>query len=189
MKSSQHTVKKLFMLATSCTLALTLFGCNHSTSTGKVARDGSTKTPVNYQSWPKFVSTIDKSSGHVREIYINKTGYKTQRGQAFPAGTVSVMEIYNAKKNTSGAVIKDSNGKLIKGALAKIFIMEKGTGWGKQQPSGVTVTGDWIYSAYKPDGVTPATSGFSKCRGCHIPLADKDYVARYDEHFDFKAKQ
>jgi hemoglobin len=30
--------------------------------------------------------------------------------------------------------------------------------------------------------------GFTKCRACHTPLAQKDFVHRYDEYFQTRAQ-
>ena len=147
--------------------------------------DGDTAVPENYRSWPKFVKTVDKvKTSQVRELYINQAGMTTKRGDDFPSGTISVMELYDAQKTADGKPVMDKNGRLIKSKLSKIFIMEKGEGWKEKQPAGTVDNGDWIYSAYLADGKTQATSDFAACRTCHVPLADTDYIARYDEHFD-----
>ena len=185
----KRSPKALFVPALVSTLTLGLYGCNSTkedTMGMEATMDGEMPVPAGYKSWPKFVSTIDKSSGHVREIYINKTGLMAEQGEAFPSGTVSVMEIYNAQKGADGKPITDAMGRFKKADLAKVFVMAKGDGLGAMQPEGTIDNGDWIYSAYMGDGVTVATSDFSGCRSCHMPLADDDYVARYDEHFDYK---
>lgn len=146
--------------------------------------DGEIAVPANYRTWPRFVGTIDKDNGQVREIYINDTGLEARRGDAFPHGTISVMEIHSSRQNSDGTPVTGDDGRLVKDALSKIFVMQKGKGWGGDLPEGALPNGEWVYGAYEADGVTPATSDFTACRGCHAPLADQDYVARYDEHFD-----
>jgi hemoglobin len=42
--------------------------------------------------------------------------------------------------------------------------------------------GDWVFTAVTPDG-KPMDVDYSKCRGCHLPLNEKDFVHRYDEYF------
>lgn len=174
-------------------ITLLSLGCSTSMHTsGNMAaakKDGDITVPANYQTWPKFVSTVDKEKiAQVREIYINETGMQAKRGEAFPSGTFSVMELYAAKKSPQGELLKDSQGNLVKGELSKIFVMAKKTGWGAKQPAGTIDNGDWLYGAYKADAKTAATSDFSACRSCHLPLANKDYIARYDEHFDMVNK-
>lgn len=168
-------------------LALGLAGCGSMQSDKMAAMpagDGDVAVPAGYRSWARFVPTVDKPDGQIREIYINRQGLQAQRGEAFPSGTVSVMEIYAPRKNAAGEPIRGTDGRLEKDRLAKIFVMAKGAGWGRALPSGTLSNGDWLYGAYLADATTPATNDFSGCRSCHAPLADKDYVARYDEHFD-----
>ena len=184
-----HKTNLIKVLGLTATLGVALLGCNsteNKTSNEMAKIDGEVTIPNNYKSWPKFVPTIDKTSGHVREIYINNTGLSANKGDAFPPGTITVMEIYGAKKTLEGKIVKNTNGKFIKDKLAKIFVMEKGEGWGQKQPAGTINNGDWSYGAYLADSKTPATSDFTACRGCHLPLADKDFVARYDQHFDYQ---
>ncbi|MEB8433056.1 cytochrome P460 family protein [Cocleimonas sp. KMM 6892] len=182
------TITKTLAITTIAALSAITIGCStgmHKNKTMTAKNDGDIIVPANYRSWPKFVGTVDKmKTGQVREIYINKTGMKTQKGNAFPDGTVSIMEIYGAQKSPTGELLKDSKGKLIKGKLSKVFVMEKGAGWGSKQAKGTINNGDWLYGAYLADAKTPATKDFTSCRSCHAPLADKDYIFRYDEHFD-----
>jgi hemoglobin len=42
--------------------------------------------------------------------------------------------------------------------------------------------GDWAYGSYDATGAK-ANENFAACRTCHLPVAGKDFVARYDEHF------
>ncbi len=100
----------------------------------------------------------------------------------FANGSVLVMEIYNAKKDADGNAVTRPDGKNVKDNLAKVYVMEKGAGWGKNAPKGLK-NGDWIYTAFTPDG-KPMKADYTKCRGCHLPLNEKDFVHRYDEYFD-----
>lgn len=174
-----RTIALATMVATS---TLFTFGCMSSSEARKSTastppKDGDIPVPADYQAWPKFVNTVEKSNGQIREIYINKIGMKANKGEAFPYGTITVMELYSSKK------IGD---KLAKDKLSKVFVMAKGRGWGQNLPAGSQPNGEWVYSAYKADTKTPATNDFSTCRGCHTPLKSDDFVARYQEHFDFK---
>ena len=57
----------------------------------------------------------------------------------------------NAQKDEKGNFKKDHHGNLIKTDLAKIYIMQKGENWGDHAPNTLK-NGDWIYSAFKPNG-------------------------------------
>lgn len=150
-------------------LVALLAGC--SGNDAPPPKDGEVAMPSNYSDWPVFISGIEKSSGHIRDIYINKEGSKAKKGQAFPDGTQFVMAIHNAN---AGA-----NGKLEKAGLAKVFVMTKGDGYGE---TGMPKTGEWVYSAF--DGAGKALDvDYAGCRGCHAPLADTDYVFHYEQFF------
>ena len=156
-------------------------------SIAPVAKDGELQIPADYGSWPIFLTNIDKKqSKQVRDIYINPTGAKGSAGKGFASGTLLVMELYKAKENPDGTLQKTPKGRLIKGDLFKVYIMGKDEGWGGDQPDNLK-NGAWIYSAYGPDG-KPLAEDFSKCRACHVPLAAKDFVFRYDEYFEKRRK-
>ncbi|MGB1108791.1 MAG: cytochrome P460 family protein [Gammaproteobacteria bacterium] len=181
-----HTFNKSLLVAAAVTLT-SLTSTAYAGGHGEAKSDGQVAVPAGYASWPKFVGTVDKAkAGQVREIYINDTGMQAKKGEAFPHGTVTVMEIYAAKKGADGNVTTSTDGRLVKGGLKKIFVMAKGKGWGQNLPAGNVDNGEWVYSAYMADGKTKAAKSYEACRACHAPLAEQDFVARYDEHFDFK---
>ncbi|TKB72384.1 MAG: hypothetical protein E8D46_14230 [Nitrospira sp.] len=150
-----------------------------STATPK---DGQLALPTGYQNWPTFLSGVQRPDAkQVRELFINAIGAKTNVGQPFPNGTVMVMELYKAKM-AGETPEAGADGQLIKGDLAKVFVMGKGEGWGQEVPDNLK-NGQWVFAAYGPDGKALAED-FTKCRACHAPLAQKDFVHRYDEYFE-----
>lgn len=162
-------------------------GATSMSPTASVPKDGELPLPADYKSWPKLLTNIDKEQNkQVRDIYINQTGAKNQAGKEFANGTMMVMELYKAKENPDGTLQKTPEGRLIKGDLAKVFMMGKGEGWGGGQPDNLK-NGSWVYSASSPDGKLLAED-FMKCRACHAPLAMKDFVHRYDEYFEKRGK-
>jgi len=87
-------------------LALGLAGCAKGPLSflWSGTRDGELAPPPDYRSWPRFLSTIDRhDAAQVREIYVNEVGAAARAGQAFPNGTVFVMEIYQARPHADGA--------------------------------------------------------------------------------------
>jgi hemoglobin len=183
-------------------LLLNLAGCNTTESSGsKMAMDkkdtmpaamastgpdGTLALPVDYKSWPKFLVDVQKGDAkQVRDIYINPTGARTSAGQSFPNGTVMVMELYKAKMD-GDKLATGMDGKLVKGDLAKVFVMGKNQGWGDKLPDNLK-NGDWIYAAYDASS-KPLMEDFTKCRACHTPLAQKDFVHRYDEYFEKRGR-
>ncbi len=159
-------------------MALTLAA---AVTAGSAPKDGELALP-DYKSWPKFLSNIQRPDvKQVREIYINPIGARVQPGQPFPDGTLFVMELYEAKTD-GDKLMTGADGKLIKGDLTKVFVMGKEQGWGGEVPDNLK-NGTWVFSAYGPDGKALAED-FTKCRACHAPLAQKDFVHRYDEYFE-----
>lgn len=149
-------------------------------------KDGELALRADYKSWPTFLKAVQKPDA-VRDLYINTTGARTAAGQMFPNGTVFVMEIYQAKKMADGNLEKGTDGKLVKDRLAKIFVMQKGDGWGQDVPDNMK-TGNWVYSAFTPDG-EPLKVNFNECRACHVPVgAQKDWAHRYDEYFETRGR-
>lgn len=149
-------------------------------------KDGELALPADYKSWPVFLKEVQKPDA-VRDLYVNPAGARTAKGQMFPNGTQFVMEIYSAKKAADGSFEKNAAGNLVKDKLAKVFVMGKGEGWGQDVPDNVK-TGAWVYAAYGPDG-QPLKANFAECRACHVPLAQKDFVHRYDEYFEKRGGQ
>jgi Cytochrome P460 len=150
----------------------------------KLMKDGDLTVPADYKSWPTYLSEVQRPDvKQVRELYINSIGAKATAGGAFPDGTISVMELYKAKEGADGTLMKNADGKLVKGDLLKVYVMGKGKGWGETAPAGLK-NGDWVYSAYLADGKTTSPDPAVSCRACHLPLGEsKDYIHRYDEYF------
>jgi hemoglobin len=148
----------------------------------KVLNDGELALPADYSSWPKFLSAVQRPDiKQIREIYMNPTGAKATATGGFPNGTVFVMENYAALTFPDGSLPTGHDGKLVKGKLLKVFVMGKGEGWGQAAPEALR-NGNWVYTSYLPSG-EKAPDDLNTCRGCHVPVANKDYVQRYDEHF------
>lgn len=147
-------------------------------------KDGELAFPKGYEKFPVFLKEIQKKNA-VRDLYINKAGAASHKGEAFPDGTQLVMAIFKAKADADGHLVKGSDGKLVKDKLAKVYLMEKKAGWGASAPANLK-NGDWIFSAFSGEGKRIEVD-YAKCRNCHLPLgASKDFVHRYDEYFSKK---
>jgi hypothetical protein len=166
-------------------LATLLGGCAQVTPGPQTEkpRDGELPVPASYKTWPKFLSNVQRPDvKQIREIYMNPIGHSTKMGEAFPDGTISVMEIYKAREADDGSPLRGADGKLVKGELLKIGVMGKGEGWGESAPPELR-NGDWVYAMYMADAKTKAPDDTATCRACHLPLKDQDYIFRYDEYF------
>ncbi|MBM4120991.1 MAG: hypothetical protein FJ249_00130 [Nitrospira sp.] len=129
---------------------------------------GDLRLPADYKSWPKFPFVAGRGTRQVHELYVNPKGTKAVPGRPFPNGTVMVMELYKAKTE-SEALATGPDGKLVKGDLAKVFVMGKDEGWGQDVHENLK-NGAWVFAAYGPDG-KPLAEAFAKSRACHAPLA------------------
>jgi hemoglobin len=149
--------------------------------------DGEAAIPTDYKSWPKMLSAVQRPDAkQVREMYIDPRGNQTRAGDAFPYGTVMVMENYAAVARPDGTLETGADGKLVKGNMVRIFVMAKARGAGQDVPEALR-TGEWVYAAYLPDG-RKAEDPYAPCRSCHAPLTEKkDFVQRYDEYFQKRA--
>jgi hemoglobin len=145
--------------------------------------DGAYALPAGYRDWPVFLRGVQRpDAGQVRDIYLNRVAAGATAGQPFPDGSVLVMDLFAAQKSADGSLVKGPDGALVRGDLIKRFVMAKGPGWGAAVTPAALRTGDWVYSAWLPDG-QPAPDPVAGCRGCHLPLAAQDYVPRASEYF------
>ena len=180
-------MKKLALIAATIALA-SCAQLGMSPAPVAAYKDGELPLPVDYKTWPKFLSEVQRPDiKQIREIYVNPVGNKSVKGQPFPNGTRFVMELYAAKVGADGQLEKGADGKLVKANLANVFVMGKEDGWNKQAPEGMK-NGDWIYAQYSgKDNTAVTTANFGACRACHMPLEKDDYVFRYDEYFQKRA--
>lgn len=161
-------------------LAAALAGCAIAPGAPK---DGELAVPADYKSWPKFLSAVQRPDAkQVREIYMNPEAATATASTGFANGTVFVMENYAAMETTDGKLATGADGKLIKADLLRVFVMGKNAGWGQDVPESLR-NGNWVYASYLGDGRSKGPEDPATCRACHLPLANKDFVHRYDEHF------
>jgi hypothetical protein len=163
-----------------------LAGCTQMSTTSSYRapmKDGDAVVPADYRTWPKMLSAVQRPDAkQVREMYIDPKGHQTKAGDAFPYGTVMVMENYAAAARPDGSLETGPDGKLVKGSLVRVFVMEKSKGAGQDVPDALR-NGEWVYAAYTADG-RKTDESYAPCRACHLPLGEKkDYVQRYDEYF------
>jgi len=112
----------------------------------------------------------------VRELYVNPEALKDLKpGQPLPSGTVFSAPTFKALLNDKGELVRDANGRLIRGRLDRVVVMEKRTGWGAEYPEALR-NGDWEYGRFNAEGVLTATANYKACFECHKPKSDQDFV-------------
>jgi hypothetical protein len=149
---------------------------------GAPPKDGELAIPSDYRSWPKFLTAVQRPDAkQVREIYMDPASRRASAAAGFPNGTIFVMENYAARARPDGTLETGPDGKLVKGELLRVFVMGKDDGWGRDVAEPLR-NGNWVYAAWMANG-QKAPEDTSSCRACHLPLATKDFIHRYDEHF------
>lgn len=170
-------------------LAIAFAGCTSAPPAMQAKaplKDGEPAVPGDYKSWPKMLTSVQRPDAkQVRDLYIAPASSKVKAGDSFPHGTVMVMENYAAKAKADGSLETGADGKLVRGDLVRIFVMEKGKGAGQDVPEALR-NGEWVYAAYTADG-KKSDDNLTACRACHLAVPkDKDFVQRYDEYFQVR---
>ncbi len=87
--------------------------------------------PENYRDRFKLIYVVDRTDNkQVRAICGNDIAAAVKPGESFPYGSVFVMEIYRAKQDVNGNVLKDEKGYFIREALMAIFVHRKQKSFG-----------------------------------------------------------
>jgi plastocyanin len=137
--------------------------------------------PENYAQDFKLMYVMDRvDNSQVRIICGNDLAVATEEGEPFAYGSALVMETWRTKRDASGAVIKDENGRFIRESLSGIFVMRKEEGFGEAYQE--QRSGEWEYVAYRPDGefLTPPERT-NPCAACHVQATEaQDWVFRLD---------
>lgn len=140
------------------------------------------KLPEDYQATFTNYVTADRLSPNddqIIKLFANDTALSGPRTNgALPNGSIIVGEIYKAKRGKDGNVIESALGRRIRDKLAAIVVLQKEEGWGAGYPDNLKM-GDWEFAAFSPDG-KPAKKDFNKCRECHVPLKETDFLFSYE---------
>ena len=118
--------------------------------------------PAGYQSFQQVRSFDRKQAPTHGTVFLNAPAATvTTAGQAYPYGSVLVMEWRNDGKD---------------GAIVRLDVMRKERGYGAAY--GADKNGDWEYASYSPEGklVTDAAASLA-CAKCHLKAGtEKDFV-------------
>jgi plastocyanin len=137
--------------------------------------------PSGYQSTFKKMLTFDRpDNGQIRVVWANDIASGTPFWVPYPYGSVLLFEAWNAKRDSSGAIAYDENGRMMTDTLASVFVKRKGVGFGEAY--GPNRNGEWEYVSYRPDGtVLTAPSASASCAVCHLQAGPQnDWTFRRD---------
>jgi hypothetical protein len=157
-------------------MSLILTACNNNDTNGTSQQEQSSdsskqespgsdtelvKFPEGYEKGELF-TTVTRGNTY-EELYTSREAIEAvQNGQQIPSGTVITLEIYENEE------------------LDRIFVMEKRTGWGDQNPPDMR-NGDWQYQSFSPDGLVDEEADIGRCFSCHANVERDDYVNKLDE--------
>ena len=138
--------------------------------------------PENYRENYKLLFVFDRpNSQQVRAICGNNIAASTAPGEAFPYGSLLVMEVWITRKDDSGVALTDENGHYIRDRMFGAFMQLKEEGFGVDYAD--DRSGEWEYIAYRPDGdVAIPPERTNACAACHLRQAGEevDFVFRMD---------
>ncbi len=134
--------------------------------------------PADYRTQMVQYTVVDRTDvGQVRVLYGPRAAVEAARAnRALPSGTTLVMEIYPAQRNAQNELVRGADGRLVRGNLANIFIMEKRTGWGAQYGPEIR-NGEWEYAIFTPANQRADNRNMQPCMQCHLERRrDADFV-------------
>lgn len=109
-------------------------------------------------------------------------------GGPFPSGAYFLVEVFDAKVDADGKLIKDADGKLVAGDRKLFTAMEKRTGWG-DGVADIYKNDDWRYALFLPDGSNKTGVNEAPCMACHKPQTKTDYSFTYNWVQDYLPKK
>jgi hypothetical protein len=140
-----------------------------------IAGPDKVKFPV-YQTHVLYDVLDQPENEEVRELYVNPEALKgLKAGQPLPSGTVLSGPTFKALVNDKSELVRDANGRLIRGRLDRVVVMEKRTGWGAEYPETLR-NGEWEHARFSADGTLTATANYKACFECHKPKSNQDFV-------------
>jgi hypothetical protein len=105
------------------------------------------------QDWAKgtMYATVDRpDTKQYREFHTSAEALAAARaGKPIPDGTAITLAAYAAQADAAGTLLKDANGRFLKGNLLAVNVMQQKAGWGEQIPAAIR-NGDWVYSPSHP---------------------------------------
>lgn len=141
------------------------------------ADDARVLFPADYKDSFTNYLKLDRVQNHdqIIHLYANDVVLDAvAAGKELPNGSVLVGEIYAAKKDEDGNVLKSSLDLRIREKFAAVAVMQKEEGWGARFPEDLR-NGDWDFAIFSPDGKR-LDKDLNACRACHAPLTDRQHV-------------
>jgi hypothetical protein len=133
-----------------------------------------------YQNFVLYLALDRPDIKEVRDLYASPNAINVQPGQPLPSGATLVMVHFKAQLSGNGELLKDTNGRLVRGSLDRIGVMEKRTGWGAEYSDEMR-NGEWEYALFRPDGTRNEQAKIAACFGCHKPNSRNDFMFSFEK--------
>jgi uncharacterized protein (TIGR02246 family) len=137
--------------------------------------------PADYRQGFKLLAVAARDDGsEIMTTYANAAAaLVTQASQLpYPDGAVIVMEFAAPFRDGEGQLLRDSSGQLLKGEVAHVDVMRRGSGLGAIY--GEQRAGEWAFASYSREGrtlIAPENAGH--CAACHARAGvAQDFVFR-----------
>jgi hypothetical protein len=96
--------------------------------------------------------------------------------QPLPDGTVLVMEVREAQRDSSGEPIRDADGRFMPSEkIVGLWVQEKKAGWGAEYSDSVR-NGEWEYARFNEDGSRVKDADLGRCFACHKSRGARDFT-------------
>ncbi len=142
--------------------------------------------PANYEKTFTQYQRIDfEKRKQVRFYRANDVALAAAKaGGPFPEGSYLFVEVFAAKLDADGNLVKGADGKFIPTERKAFTAMEKRAGWGDDVPD-IVRNGNWRYALFSVEGKHKAGLNEGPCLVCHKPLTDTDYSFTYEKLREF----
>jgi hypothetical protein len=137
--------------------------------------------PSNYANGVKWLTVDKEPQKQVREMFAPPEAIAAARkGEAMPDGTALTLVRYAAKLDARGIPVRDENGRLVKGEILGINVMQKGKGWGAEYPDTLR-NGEWEYRAFSANNAPNEQAKLTACFECHKAQESQEFVYEYEK--------
>jgi hypothetical protein len=124
-------------------------------------------------------SALHSERSGVTTVYSNEIAAQAAKDglASFPDGALVVMEFAQSVKDAEGKPLRDREGRLLKGDIEHVDVMQRGPAPGAVAASRA---GQWSFASFGPDGkILVAPRDAAACAECHRQgAAERDFVFR-----------